>query len=85
IAYIILTIIMYFVNQRIYPLPFEVGLFTIALLIGFIFYAGGSLLVRKQTLYSTCALYSVGTILYCSCLVLLGWLAGKYPGFLRCA
>jgi O-antigen/teichoic acid export membrane protein len=83
IAYIILTIIMYFVNQRIYPLPFEVGLFTVALLIGFIFYAGSSLLVRKQTLYGTCVLYVVATVLYCSCLVLLGWLAGKYPGFLR--
>ena len=84
IAYIMLTIIMYFVNQRIYPVPFEVGLFTIALLIGFIFYAGSSLLVRKQLHYDTCATYVVATILYCMCLVLLGWLAGKYPGFLRC-
>lgn len=83
IAYIILTIIMYFVNQRIYPLPFEVGLFTVALLIGFIFYAGSSLLVRKQTLFATCVIYVVATILYCGCLVLLGWFAGKNPGSLR--
>jgi O-antigen/teichoic acid export membrane protein len=83
IAYIILTIIMYFVNQRIYPLPFEVGLFTVALLIGFIFYAGSSLLVRNQAIYGTCAIYVVATILYCGCLVLLGWVAGKYPGLLH--
>ncbi len=83
IAYIILTIIMYFVNQRIYPLPFEVGLFTVVLLIGFIFYAGSSLLVRKQALFATCAIYVVATTLYCACLVLLGWFAGEHPGFLR--
>jgi O-antigen/teichoic acid export membrane protein len=39
-AYIVLALIAYFVNQRIYPVHFEIGLFCLALCLGIIGYVG---------------------------------------------
>jgi O-antigen/teichoic acid export membrane protein len=71
IAYVFLALIMYVVNQRIYPIPFEIHIFAIALLVGIAFYAGSSFLAQHQTIYGVCAIYVGSTVLYAGCLVLL--------------
>ena len=74
-AYILLVLMAYVVNQRIYPLPFEVGRFIIALFIGGVLYAGCGVLAQSYTIYSTCTLYVGALLLYGGCLVVLG----RYP------
>jgi O-antigen/teichoic acid export membrane protein len=77
IAYIFLTMIMYIVNQRIYPIPFEIGIFVVALFIGIVFYIVSDLFAQNQTIYGACAIYVVSTILYGGCLVLLAKFAAR--------
>jgi O-antigen/teichoic acid export membrane protein len=72
IAYCMLTVLTYFVNQRIYPIPFEVGLFTIALLIGVALYLGSDFLAQLQTIYVAWGIRIGGLILYGGSLLLLG-------------
>lgn len=72
IANMLLALIMYIVNQRIYPVPFEIDRFAIALLIGIAVYVGSSSLAQHQTIFVTCAIYISSTILYGACLLLLG-------------
>ena len=58
IAYILLAGIAYVVNQRIYPIPYQIGLFTIALIMGVAFYITGSFLATKsRRLYVLCHIY----------------------------
>ncbi len=78
IAYIFLTLIMYIINQRIYPLPFEIDIFVVALLIGIAVYVGGSFLAQHQTIYGAWAIYVGAAVLYGACLVLLGKFAPKW-------
>ena len=51
IAYFLLAVTMYIVNQRIYPIPFEIGLFSLALLVGIAIYVGCNLVAQHQTIY----------------------------------
>jgi len=48
LGYLLLAIGGYLVNQRLYPIPFEIGLFCLILLIGIVLYGGGDLLVQMQ-------------------------------------
>lgn len=77
IAYIALASIGYLVNQRLYPVPYEVGIFLIALLLGAAFYVGSSLLGRGFGTYGAWGISLCALILYGGCLVLLGWLVTK--------
>ena len=71
IAYVLLALIMYVVNQRVYPIPFEIHIFAMALLVGIAVYAGSSFLAQHQTIYGVCAIYVGSTVLYGGFLVLL--------------
>jgi hypothetical protein len=77
LAYIILTLVSYIVNQKIYPIGFEIGLFTIKLLLGTVLYFGASLLAHTQKpLMSWCI--SIATlILYGLFLMLFEGLSTK--------
>jgi O-antigen/teichoic acid export membrane protein len=48
IAYIVLALLAYVVNQRIYPVPFEVGRFSLAFLIGMAVYFGCFMLANSM-------------------------------------
>jgi O-antigen/teichoic acid export membrane protein len=77
VAYVFLTLLMYIVNQRIYPLPFEIGICTFALLISIAIFIGGSFLAQGRTIYWTCATY-IGAIILCAvCLFLIEKFAAK--------
>lgn len=69
LAYIVFATVAYVVNQRIYPIAFEVGKFACALLLGVVFFAGGSLLAaQSQPPYMAWSISFVSLCLYGSCL-----------------
>ena len=71
IAYAILALMAYIVNQRLYPIPFEIGRFAIALLIGGVLYVGANFLGQSQGKYVAWGIYLGALGLYGCCLVLL--------------
>jgi hypothetical protein len=72
IAYVVLAVISYIVNQWVYPVPFEIGLFSIALLIGIVLYLGGNFLAQPQALYLAWTIRVASLVLYAGCLAVLG-------------
>jgi len=72
LAYIVLAIVAYAVNQRIYHVPFEIGMFSIALLVGIILYVGSAILAQVQTTYVAWGIYSIALAIYSVYLVLHG-------------
>ncbi|HZU04204.1 MAG TPA: oligosaccharide flippase family protein [Ktedonobacteraceae bacterium] len=77
IAYAALAVIAYIVNRCVYPVPFEIGLFSIALLIGIVLYLGSNLLAQSQAIYLTWAIRVAGLALYGGCLAVLGKLPDR--------
>jgi O-antigen/teichoic acid export membrane protein len=77
LAYIILVLVSYIVNQKIYPIRFEIGLFIIRLFVGVALYVGSSLLAHTQKPLISWSI-SIGTlILYSVFLMLLEGLSAK--------
>lgn len=70
-AYVLYTLIGYVVNQRIYPVPYELGLFVIGLLIGIAFYGASGFLTRNEGRYESWAIYIGLVVLYGGSLALL--------------
>lgn len=73
-AYVLYTLIGYVVNQRIYPVPYEIGLFVIGLLIGIALYVGSGFLTRNEGRYEVWGIYLGALLLYGGSLAFLGWL-----------
>ena len=71
LAYIILALIAYIVNQRLYPVPFEVGTFIFALLVGMVLYIGSGFLAQGQETYKAWEIYIGALALYSGFLMLL--------------
>jgi len=74
LAYVVLVLFAYIVNQRIYPVPFEIGLFIIALLLGIALYAGSDFLAQAQTTYGAWGIHICTLVLYGGCLAFIGML-----------
>lgn len=77
VAYLVLAVISYIANQCIYPVPFEIGLFSVALLIGVALYLGSNFLAQLQTKYLAWAIRIAALALYGGCLALLGKLPDR--------
>ena len=77
IAYVLLASSAYIVNQRLYPIPFEIGTFLVALLVGIVFCIGCGYLFQLSQLprVYAIALYLCNLSLYGGFLVFLG----KHP------
>ena len=73
IAYMVLVLVSYIVNQRIYPIGFEVGSFIFRLLIGIALYVGASLLADTQQPLMGEFIFLIALVLYG---VFLMWFAG---------
>ena len=71
LAYIVLALVAYVVNQRIYPISFEIGRFIVALLVGVACYIGSSFLATSQGLLGTCIVYFSTLAFYGLCLLVL--------------
>ena len=61
LAYMLLALITYVINQRLYPIPYEVGIFLVELLVGIAFYIGSSLLTPGLGTYATWGI-SIGAL-----------------------
>ncbi|HZR42303.1 MAG TPA: lipopolysaccharide biosynthesis protein [Ktedonobacteraceae bacterium] len=72
IAYAVLAALAYVVNQKIYPLPFEIDLFGLALLIGIVLYAGNNFLIQDQETYIAWGMSLCTFCLYAAGLAFLG-------------
>jgi O-antigen/teichoic acid export membrane protein len=72
IAYIVLALIAYIVNQRMYPVSFEIGRFIVGLLLGSILYSGSNFVARSQGIYEMYGIYVGALVLYGGCLAILG-------------
>jgi len=74
IAYTLLASIAYIVNQRLYPIPFEIGMFAVALLIGIVLCIGIGFLLHDSQMPRAyvIALYLCALGLYGGFLVFLG-------------
>ena len=72
VAYIALAAITYIANQRIYPIPFEIGLFAVALLLGIALFEGSVFTTQNWDLFGSLALHLGTFCIYGVCLALLG-------------
>lgn len=77
VAYIALSLITRIINQHIYPVPFEIGWFLLALLVGVALYSGSNFLAENQQFYLAWGIRIGSLILYGGCLVLLGLLPNR--------
>ncbi len=78
LAYVLLAWITYMVNQRLYPIPYEVGIFTIELLVGVAFYVGSGMLASGQGTYGAWGISLGALVVYGGFLLLLGgWLSNR--------
>jgi O-antigen/teichoic acid export membrane protein len=73
VAYIVLALLAYLCNQWLYPVPFEVGLFLIALGIGIALYLLANGLTQGQSIMMALPTYLGILLLYGLSLSLLGW------------
>jgi O-antigen/teichoic acid export membrane protein len=72
-AYLFLVVLAYIVNQRVYPIPFEIGTFMIASVIGIgIYILSNNILMQKQESYGTWGISLIGLGFFGVCLVFLG-------------
>jgi O-antigen/teichoic acid export membrane protein len=79
LAYMLLAFIAYVVNQRLYPIPYEIGIFVIELLVGVAFYFGSSMLAPGKGTYVSWGISLGALALYGGCLLLTGrWLSNRY-------
>jgi peptidoglycan biosynthesis protein MviN/MurJ (putative lipid II flippase) len=77
LSYILLATVSCIVNQRIYPINFEIGSFTLKLLIGVALYLGSSYLAHTRSPVENWAIVIVTLLLYGIILLLLGGLTPK--------
>lgn len=68
VAYIVLASSAYIVNQKLYPIAFEIERFVLAFLAGVVLYVGGSFLAQKQEVSMTLGIY-VGAIVLYACIL----------------
>ena len=77
IAYIVLALAAYIANRWLYPIPFEIGRFTVALLVGVGLYVGSGFLAQTHGTYVAWGLCFGALALYGGCLALLGKLPAR--------
>jgi O-antigen/teichoic acid export membrane protein len=72
LAYILLVIVSYIVNQRIYPVGFEIGSFVLRLAIGIALYIGSTLLSHAQKPLISWSISIITLLIYGVILLLIG-------------
>jgi O-antigen/teichoic acid export membrane protein len=73
LAYVVLAGLMYFCNQRIYPIAFEIELFLLGLFLGIVSYLWGNRLAQGQPFWAYWGIVSGLLVLYGVVLLVLGW------------
>ena len=80
LAYFLLALLCYIVNQHIYPVPFEIDRFMFALSVGVVLYAISGFLVQNHTTFVVWGIAVCGIVLYGGCLVILAKVPARSPG-----
>ena len=75
LAYIILTLVAYVVNQRIYRIPFEIDIFVVGLIAGIGLYGADSFLAQGRGMYEALGISMCVWVLFCLTLLLLSFIA----------
>lgn len=70
IAYALLVLFSYLINQRLYPVPFEIGKFLFALIIGITLYCGAETLAQPHGVISAWSILLGAFFLYSGYLLL---------------
>jgi len=79
LAYALLAFIAYIVNQRLYRIPYEIGIFVMELLIGIVLYIGCGFLARNKGIYEFFGIYMGALVLYGGFLSFLVKLLNRSP------
>jgi O-antigen/teichoic acid export membrane protein len=79
LAYTLLALLTLFVNQRLYPVQFDLGLFIVALLLGMAFALGCVCLTQTQGLYWTGSVHLMALCLYGGILLFMAKLPMSEP------
>ena len=74
LAYIVLVLVAYIVNQRMYPLPLEIGKFALAFVLGAVLYWGSDVLSTSYSGGMSMAISVTTCLLYGAILALAGLL-----------
>lgn len=77
IAYLVLALLCYIVNQHIYPVPFEIDRFMFALLAGVVLYVASGFLAQSHNSIVAWGINICGLVLYGGCLVVLTKVPGR--------
>lgn len=77
IAYAALALMGYIANQRLYPVPFEIGRFIAALVVGLVLYLGSDAIARGQGEYVAWSIHFTALVLYGGCLLMIGMLPDR--------
>jgi O-antigen/teichoic acid export membrane protein len=77
VAYGLLAAVTYVMNQKIYPIPFEIGSFLFKLSVGIVLYVGSGLLVQGQEIWVGWSVSVVALIIYGIFLLWFGGLSVK--------
>ncbi len=85
LAYIALAAVAYIVNQRLYPIRFEIGVFVTALLVGITLYIASDFLAKGQQAFAAWGIRLCILGLYGGCLALLGKLLARREDSARVA
>lgn len=72
VSYFMLVVGSYLVNLRLYPVPFEIGLFALALTTGIMLYAGSELLSQAHTPLFVWGIHISAWMFYTGFLLLMG-------------
>ncbi len=72
LAYALLALITLIVNQRIYPIPFDINLFIVALFVGMLLSWGCTFLIQAWSSFWSAVVQLCAFGLYGGCLVLIG-------------
>lgn len=79
-AYMALALLVYIANQYLYPIPFEIGRFCVALFTGMGLYMASVFLSQAQGAFVSWGIRCCALIIYGLCLLLLGKIPARKRG-----
>ncbi len=71
VAYVLLAIVAYLVNRRIYPIPFEIGRFVLAVLLGAGIFTAAYVAAQVLGTWARWPLSGAGLVMFAVCLIVI--------------
>jgi len=83
LAYAFLSLLAYLVNNQMYPVPFEIGFFLSALVLGIVFYVGAAFFAQNLDPVGAAIFYGLTWLAYAIILLMLARLPVRQLARLR--